>query len=242
MVNNCTILKNKIFYSDYGKGQPIIFLPGLDGKSDIWNQQISELSMDFRVICLDFSKISSDFISLHNMMQLINEFVMYMELKSAIFVGYSVGAYFALSYSSRHPNMTNSIILTSLGALQTLDETAKYYIHNYNPPKSYFKRFCDKIVGKGDNNSYLVSRFAHLLKNSIISNEFSKSSSPILIVNGENDQKNIMVVSTKAYEEKGNFIVDMEIIPKVGKDCFVENPSAYNGIIKDFISRNISPL
>lgn len=242
MLNTCTILKNKLSYSDNGRGRVIIFLPGLDGKSDIWQEQVQELSQNYRVICLDLSEITPEFISIHNLVKLVDEFIDYIEIKSAILAGYSVGGYLAMLYAIRHPSMVESVIITSLGQVGSINDIANYYMTEYENPKSYIVRLFAQLFKRKSDNYYFVSRFANILKNGIIAQEYNKIVTPLLIINGESDSDCIHALSSDAYDKRGSFIIELEVISGGEKDCFRSNSSEYNSLLKDFIERTISPL
>lgn len=241
-MESCIILKNKISYYDKGKGIPILFLPGLDGKCDIWQNQIDELALNFRVIAVDFSNINPGFITMHNMMKLIHEFIDFLELQNLFIAGYNIGALFALAYTSRHPDMICGVATSSLGNISiTINDISKYYHINYNPPKGYFKMLFDKLFRRYDLNSHIISKFAGLLKYHIIIQEYGKVSLPLLIINGELDHLSVHNISSSIYSDRKKFTIELEVIEKARKDCFYYEAGSYNYILSEFIENNLTP-
>ncbi len=98
----------RLWYAEFGHGDPIIFLHGGLANSDYWGLQVPVLAMQYRVIVLDsrghgrstrngtpirYQLMATDVISLMN----------YLHIRRAALVGWSDGAIIGLEIAIHHP-------------------------------------------------------------------------------------------------------------------------------------------
>ena len=236
------IRKNKITYEDQGKGLPIVFLPGINGKNSIWEKQIDTLSMSHRVITVDLSEINNSSINIHELIKILDEFFKELKLEYFFLCGYSVGGLLALCYGNRHPENICGISTTSVGNISaSTNEVVKFYMKNFRPAKSFWKLLIDKILGKRDPLFGVAFRFASLIKYHTILQEYSKLPHPLLLINGEFDHLSSHSICQTIYSNRESNIIQLEILEQSRKDCFNTNPNEYNEILKDFIKTTTTP-
>ena len=190
------IQKNKINYEDKGKGFPIVFLPGITGKSDIWDNQIEHLSLYYRVICIDFSEMNINFISSSNLLNILHDIVKELGLNYFYIVGYSVGGLLALIYSNKYPGYIAGVVTTSLGNISaSTNEVVKFYKKNFRPVRNLMQLIIDKFSQKKSGGD-IAYKFASLIKYHTIMNK-----SPIYCVQFMNIstlQKRVLIPSKSA--------------------------------------------
>ena len=236
----CTLKKNKVYYTDEGKGPAVLFLPGPDARPRVWHHQVPELSGSFRVLRLDFSGIDAGAATLHDLIAIIDEFTLFKELRQVFVAGCGVGGYLACAYALRHPGMTNGVIVSSVCCMGSVTDTIRYYLPEYQSPKNSFLRTIDGLLGKKD-RSYFLYRLYSLLKNEqYLLTEMSSLMMPLLIINGEKESEEVHRLSA-ALAAAGEGIT-MEVIEGADKLPNEEQPDRYNMLVEDFIHSNISPL
>ena len=107
-----------LFYKESGKGKPLLLLHGFPLDHSIWDEVITLLDGQYRVIAPDLrghgrSKASSDKFTIHDMaldvMQLLDD----LKAKSAVVAGHSMGGYVALELYRNFQETFNKICLIS---------------------------------------------------------------------------------------------------------------------------------
>lgn len=234
------IRKQKITYTDTGKGFPIVFLPGITGNKDIWKNQTDELSLYFRVITLDFSEININFITVNNLTQIIDEISAMLNIEYFIICGYSSGALLAVCYANRYQHKTAGVCISSLGYISSsITEIINFYHKNIKEKINFFQKLIRKLFHTDSFASDRIYRFANLLKQSSIKQELFKLNHPLLIINGEFDNITCNILAEKIYSSNKDCY--WEIIEKCGKNCFNTNFNLYNQILMDFFKKTNAP-
>lgn len=94
--------QGNIFYTDQGKGFPVVLVHGFCETHEVWLRFAKELSKDFRVISVDLpgfgkSKSLPEGFSLADAASEINELLIQLEIKKCVPVGHSLGGYVTLA-------------------------------------------------------------------------------------------------------------------------------------------------
>jgi pimeloyl-ACP methyl ester carboxylesterase len=102
-----------IFYSDLGKGFPVILIHGFCETHEIWDSFSSDLSKDYRVICLDLpgfgrSRLLSDGFSIADVATKVHSLLEAIKINECIVIGHSLGGYVALAMADQHPEILNA--------------------------------------------------------------------------------------------------------------------------------------
>jgi len=107
-----TISGSIIDYEEAGAGNPIIFLPGMEGAKEFWKPQLEALSDEYRVIASSLpvhrprlSRTLSDFAGDYI------EFMDSLGIEKAVFVGESFGGMVTQELAINHPRRVAAIIL-----------------------------------------------------------------------------------------------------------------------------------
>lgn len=99
-----------IFYTDQGKGFPVLLIHGFCETHQIWDSFSNELSKEFRILSIDlpgFGKsalLPSPF-SLADVGLRVLEFIKELEIESCISIGHSLGGYVNLAMANQQPEL-----------------------------------------------------------------------------------------------------------------------------------------
>ncbi len=135
-----------IFYTDEGKGQPVILLHGFLENSKIWQPFLPELSKKNRVICMDLlGHGKSDCLGYVHTMELMAEIVealiASLNLLKPTIIGHSMGGYVALAYAEKNPDNIAGFCLMNSTAYPDDTEKQKNRDRAINAVKQNHKTF-----------------------------------------------------------------------------------------------------
>ena len=116
-----------IFYTDNGKGFPVIFLHGFCETHEIWSAFSAGLSKDFRILCLDLpgfgkSKILNAGFSITDVGKQLIQFIDALEIQECIIIGHSLGGYVLLAMAEQRPQLFKALGLFHSTAFADADE------------------------------------------------------------------------------------------------------------------------
>lgn len=194
--NFINVNKIKIYYEEYGQGEPLILLHGFGRTCSDWQPFIQEFSKKYRVIAWDMrghgrstnSDTSKVFLHATAAKDLLG-FMDALKLEKVKAIGHSSGGIIILYAVTMQPDRFDKIVPVSA---QTYFSTeTREFIRTNALPEDYFK-FNDgeKLHGK-DKGMLLARQFYnfHKLKGdpSITPDQLARIKSPTLIVHGDND-------------------------------------------------------
>jgi|AntRauTorckE6833_2_1112554.scaffolds.fasta_scaffold00301_13 pimeloyl-ACP methyl ester carboxylesterase len=108
----------KLFYRQYGEGQPVIIMHGIFGISDNWVTIGRKLAEKFSVYILDLRNHGqsphSNTFNYIAMMEDLQEFIEDHQLENPILIGHSMGGKVAMYYSLEYPDHVNSLIVVDI--------------------------------------------------------------------------------------------------------------------------------
>lgn len=119
-----------IHYTDTGSGKCIVLLHGFLENSTIWNNLVSKLSTNNRVICIDLlGHGKTGCLGYIHTMELMAETVeavlCHLKIVNSIFIGHSMGGYVALAYAEKNPKAVSGLCLMNSTALADTKEKQK---------------------------------------------------------------------------------------------------------------------
>ena len=102
--------QGNIFYTDQGKGFPVVLIHGFCETHEVWTRFAQQLSKDFRVISVDLpgfgtSKSLQEGFSVANAAAKINELLIQLEIPKCIPIGHSLGGYVTLEMVNQQESM-----------------------------------------------------------------------------------------------------------------------------------------
>lgn len=108
----------KLFFREYGAGQPIIILHGLFGSSDNWLTQAKILSTQYNVYTVDQRNHGQsphdDAFDYKAMVDDLLEFISDHQLKDPIILGHSMGGKAAMNFALAHPDKLSKLIVVDI--------------------------------------------------------------------------------------------------------------------------------
>ena len=217
----------KIYYEEYGSGEPLILLEGNNGLiSDFYNQ-IPFLSKHFRVITidtrgqgksLDYSKSNYGYEKFSDdLLQIITE----LKLQKVNIVGWSDGGITGLIFNSKNPNLVDKLVTiganTDPGGVK--DELIQSIKDSYDISKDEKEK-----------------RRLNLMINypNISMEDLKKIKNPVLVVAGENDvvkRENTTYIAEMIDKAK------LEIIENSTHNVPFDQPEILNKKILDFLKK-----
>ncbi len=116
--------KNSQLFRTYGKGQPVVLIPGFASKADSWGLQYRWLKKYFQVIAYENRSIvctqRKREVNIDIAVSDINNALSSCGIKKASLLGASMGAMIALEFAQTYPEKVSSLILASLPIDDTL--------------------------------------------------------------------------------------------------------------------------
>ncbi|HEX2968302.1 MAG TPA: alpha/beta hydrolase [Bacteroidales bacterium] len=111
-----TIHGRKIWYTDSGKGFPVMLVHGYLESSEVWNGFSDRLSSEFRVIAIDLpghgrSEVYSETHSMELMAYIIRELLEKLGINKVFLTGHSLGGYVTLAFLDLYPQYLSGYCL-----------------------------------------------------------------------------------------------------------------------------------
>jgi len=108
----------KLFFREYGQGQPLIILHGLFGSSDNWLTQAKLFSPSFKVYTLDLRNHGlsphSDTFDYQSMVGDLYDFVNERSIVNPIVIGHSMGGKAAMNFALTHAEKVEKLIVVDI--------------------------------------------------------------------------------------------------------------------------------
>jgi esterase len=108
----------KLFFREYGAGQPLIILHGLFGSSDNWLTQAKLLSPNYKIYTVDLRNHGQsphdDAFDYASMVEDLKAFVEEQNIKDAIVIGHSMGGKAAMNFALAHPKLLSKLIVVDI--------------------------------------------------------------------------------------------------------------------------------
>ena len=230
----------KIYYEEYGKGEPLFLIHG-NGQSIIhMGNQIEYFKNKYRVIVADNrahgkSELKTDSLTYEQMAKDWNNLARHLELDSINIVGWSDGAIISLIMGMNGESKTKKIV--AMAANLRPDSTA---IKSYAPQLiRKWKTFVVEKQAKGDtskNWNKFIQQYNLLLNQPNISHsDLKKINTPVLVIAGDKDLvKNNHTV--EIFENLPN--AQLFIIPGGTHATPAADPALFNQVIGKFLDED----
>ncbi|AWH73428.1 alpha/beta hydrolase [Dokdonia sp. Dokd-P16] len=117
-----------IFYTDQGKGTPVILLHGFLENHTMWDHFLSVLCEQYRIICIDllghgFSESVGYVHSMEEMAAAVAAVTNQLALKDITIIGHSMGGYVGIAFAKAYPEFISKICL--LNSTPEADDEAR---------------------------------------------------------------------------------------------------------------------
>ncbi|NUM79490.1 alpha/beta hydrolase [bacterium] len=128
------VIRTKAFKVEiYGKGRPMILIPGLACSGEVWQAWVSRYQSEYECHVLTLGgfagEASGETPFLEKVRLNLSEYIASQQLQNPIIVGHSLGGFLALSLAASEPEKAGSLIIVDavpfVGALQDPSATAE---------------------------------------------------------------------------------------------------------------------
>lgn len=104
----------KIFFRIEGKGRPVVLIHGFGEDGTIWNEQVSFLKKDFRIIIPDIpgsggSSVISYESTIDQYAECIKAVLEFEQITTCSMIGHSMGGYITLAFGEKYPGYLKSL-------------------------------------------------------------------------------------------------------------------------------------
>ncbi|MEP7166335.1 MAG: alpha/beta hydrolase, partial [Ferruginibacter sp.] len=224
----------KIYYEEYGKGEPVLLLHGNSSSISLFQRQIPELSKQFRVIAVDTrgqgrstedGKTYTYDLFADDMNALLDNLL----LDSVNIVGWSDGGNTGLIMAMKYPSKVKRLI--TMGAVVFIDNTVvgKWVFKELNKQKKELKM---------DTTAWAVNRLRLidllLTEPRHTFEELRSIKCPVLVIAGEKD-----IVKEEHTKGIAANIPNstLMIVPNEKHEFPSDNPAAFNKAVIEFIKK-----
>lgn len=252
-----------ISYTDIGHGRPIVLIHAFPTDRRLWEPVRKEIedifrdSLIFRIVTLDLwgfgqsSSADGQAITMSDYATEVSQLLDYLNIKSAVIGGESMGGYVALAFLEKFPKKVEGLILSSTQSIaDNLETKAKrettavdviehgthklingfisIALSPHAPEK--IKLFLKHILEKQDRMG-IASALRGMALRTDTSQLLANSSLPILIIAGEKD----MVISTQQSQNMHALAKNSKlvVIPNAGHLCSFEQPKEWINAVRD---------
>jgi len=135
----------EIVYVDEGNSENVLlFIHGLGSYLKAWDRNIPELKNHFRCIAFDLPGYGKSSKQIHSgevsfYVEILNEFITKLNLKSVSLVGHSMGGQIALAYVLKNSNQIVKLILVAPAGFETFNQDEIELIKKIISPEILFK-------------------------------------------------------------------------------------------------------
>lgn len=249
-----------IFYTDQGRGFPVIFIHGFCETHEIWDSFSKELSKDFRIICLDLpgfgkSNLLVAGFSIADVAKKILILLAELKIEKCITVGHSLGGYVTLAMAAQHPTILKAFGLFHSTAYPDAEErkvsrnkviefVSRYgvipFIESFIPPLFYDQTnpHINPLVKLASRTqpetltAYVKAMRDRPDRTSVLE-EFKH---PILFIGGERDSG----ISPESVKKQSNLASNatLHILPEVAHVGMFEDEKTTLGHVKEFLKKS----
>ncbi|KRB59224.1 alpha/beta hydrolase [Rhizobium sp. Root708] len=233
----------KMYYAEYGEGEPILFIHGGLGSADVWGYQVTEFARDHRVIVADsrghgrstrsqqpfgYDLMTSDYVALLD----------YLKLDKVTLVGWSDGGIIGIDMAMKNPEKLARVIaqaanVTTDGVKADVmnNKTFSDYINaagetykKLSPTPSEYDAFVTQISGMWASQPAWTA------------DDLGKIKVPVTVAIGDHDEAvKLDHTEMMAKQIPGAKLV---ILKDASHFAMLQDPDGYNAMIRDAMAGN----
>ena len=224
----------KIYYEEYGQGEPLLLLHGNSSSISLFEKQIPELSKQFRVIAVDTrgqGKSGEDgkTYTYDLFAQDMNALLDYMHLDSVNVLGWSDGGNTGLIMAMKYPVKVKKLV--TMGANVFIDKSVvdKWVFKELD---KQMKELHDDTTKWGKNRMRLMTLLLTEPKHSF--EELKSISCPVFVVAGEKD-----IIKEEHTKKIAAGIPNSTLLIALKETHYFpsENPKVFNAAVIDFLKK-----
>lgn len=262
MLNSYLIVHGKkIYYSDRGKGFPVILLHGYLESHFIWDDFSNQLAENFRVIAFDIpghgkSDVLNKKQSMQQLAEHLFEALKQLNISKCFMIGHSMGGYITLMFHKLYPEKLAAILLFHSHPFADTEETkkkrmreielvkngkkdilAKVNIPNAFAPKNLIDLKNEveraKSIALQTSDKGIIANLHAMMNRPDLSEPLAQTFIPLLIIAGRND--NYIPFDTVISKIKLPKYSDTIVLEQSGHMGFIEEKEKTALSIKEFI-------
>jgi 3-oxoadipate enol-lactonase len=245
----------KIFYTVQGKGTPLVFLHGAHGTHNLWKRQLQAFSPKYKVVTMDMRGHGASFkprsgYRLEDMVEDVMALINHLRIKSAVFIGSSMGGVIAQMIGFEYPSRVGALVLVGtlakaawMGEAEEIAKKAKSEGYERGVRVWFTPKSNPKDVEIALREASRVTPFFSvgvILENPgwDLRDQLSKIKAPTLIIVGKEDLETTPVIESRIIHRliPGS---KMQIVSKVGHLVMLEAPDAFNKLLGDFLNDSV---
>lgn len=231
----------KMYYAEYGEGDPILFIHGGLGNADVWGYQIADFAKDHLVIVADsrghgrstrsqqpfgYDLMTSDYVALLD----------YLKIGKVTLVGWSDGGIIGIDMAMKHPekltrviaqaaNVTTDGVKADVMSNKTFSEyinVAGEYYKKLSPTPNEYEAFVNQISEMWATQPAWTEA------------DLGKITMPVTLAIGDHDEAvKLDHTETMAKEIPGAKLV---ILKDASHFAMLQDPEGYDAMIRDAIA------
>ena len=227
----------KMYYEEYGTGEPLFLIHGNGGDIKSMEHQIDHFRNKYRVIIADNrghgqSELNTDSLTYVNIAQDWAALADHLGIEAAHVIGWSDGGILGILLAINHPSTVNKVV--AMGANMRPDTTAIYpWAVNWVADT---KRYVETQLKMNSKNEKLNIQLQHLnllgQQPTITKSDLAKIKSPCLIIAGDKD-----IIREEHTVELYQGIPKAQLCILPGQTHFIpaQDPNLFNSIAEKFI-------
>lgn len=242
-------------YIEVGDGEVLLLLHGLFGALSNFEHIIQDFAPTHRIVVplLPIFELPTDELSVWSLMEHVRDFVVFKDLKDIDVLGNSLGGHIALLYVLHNPERVRSLTLTgSSGLFENAMGTSFPKRGDYDfmkqraemtffDPKFATKELVDEVFGIV-NDREKAFRIILTAKSAIrhnLESDLKHILTRTLLIWGKQDSITPPFVGEEFQKNLPNS--ELHLIDRCGHAPMMEQPEAFNQILREFLEKN-SPI
>lgn len=240
-----SISNTKIYYEEYGTGEPLLLFHGGFGSIHDFQKVIPKLAKHFRVIALDSPghgrSEQADTLSFDLMSDYFSQMIDLFKLDSINIIGYSDGGITALLLAAKRPDKVKKIIASGVNSrMDGVKPEVLEYLNAVSPDfiranqKEWLTAYQSKSPEKDKWKKYVTDMITMYSDNILITNDMlTKIKAEVLLVYGDRD-----VIKLEHGIELYQTINGSKlcVIPDTPHEVFIEKPELISNIGIEFLT------
>jgi len=254
-----------IHYKTKGNGDSIVFLHGFGSCVDDWGYQTTSFRLKYQTITIDMRghgksgkpyPLKKEY-SIKRMAKDVIEVLNHLNVKTAHFVGLSMGGCVSVQIGLDFPDQTNSLTLVNTpvfgGGRKTIFQTqlnlrlfivrkfgvdlmASLIAYRLFPKRhqSDLRKLAKKRIGENPRWSYYASIYA--IANMKVENRLDELRCKTLIIVGEND-KIVHPTLNKTLVKRLNKVSTLNKMKKAGHAAPLDSPEEFNQVLYNWLNK-----
>ena len=250
-----------VYSTERGEGPAVVFAHGTLMDRTMFDPQMEAFGDEYRCVAYDLRARTDQYDTDYDLYDLADDAVALMDAKgidSCVFVGMSMGGFTALRLAERYPERVDGLVLVDSDGLTHDEADREQYgqmveaTRDHGRPSQNLVSLVEHILfgaTTNETNQELVKRWSERWRsypgeavyNEVHSwldrDEFTEEMAgidvPVLAIHGEEDTSIDMAHAEETVEALPD--ARLEPIPEAGHSSNLENPSAANAAIREFL-------